>query len=1333
MSRGTTRSESCSLGLVLAMALALCVGAVPSAEAETITWANLAGGTWNTAANWNPADVPNEAGEEALVIDDGGTYTITLNVSPGLDALAIQNPTATLNLGSSTLTLLQSAGLSNAGRIQANSGSATITGAVFNQSAGTIQTLNNCDLYFPGQTLFNDGTIKINALAGTGNSNLIASGNVILEGGGVLRMVTSGQVNDAELETGSGFTLTQQVTHSIRGAGTINAALVNYGTVMADESGRTLWLTANPKSNDGTMGAVAGCYLNLGPTTLTQGPGGRLLGDEGAVRLESGATIVGGTFASNGAGKVTTVTGGPVTIEDIRNLGRFDVIPATVHLRGTLTTNDGTITLNPAGSANNSVLTFIEDLTLSGSGQCVMVAATDANDARVESSAGVTGTNGPGHTIRGSGTISAALVNEGLISGDDTVRALDLITNPKTNAGTLQAVAGGRLNVTGCAVTQDPGGTILADNALVGLGDGSTITGGTLASSGAGRVTTISGTTTIEDIHNLSRLDVIPATVNLRGTLVTNDGTITLNPGGSANNSFLVFVEDATLGGSGECLMVAATASNDANIQTAAGITGTNGPGHTIRGSGTISAALANEGLISGDDTVRSLDLTTNPKTNAGTLQAAAGGRLNITGCTVAQDPGGTILADNAVVGLGAGGTVTGGVLASANGGAVRSDAGTATLGGVTNIGTLQILGNGSSITVNGSSFANEGLIAVNYSGISNNATLRFADTCTLTGAGEVFLRVGGSSISDAVISTLGDAVLTVGADQLIHGSGELSARMVNQGTIVADDPTWDLTCNSDDLINHGVMRAEDGGDLLISDGTLINLATVAAIDASRILVSAAGFLRNQGQITATDEGLLWVSSSSGQLVNDGSITAGPMGHFHVTNGSVKNYGTVRAEAQGAVWVDYGTYWSEGLTAVSADGSFWSDRMQVSGNYSGSTLTGGTWQVEAGGIMRLIDCNVQTLKAGAVLIGPGATIYSNEGSTDALAGLTSIQAGGHLEVRAGRDYATPGNLTNAFGGLTVGAGCAFAVLGQYTQTGNGEIDRGVACIDGTLDTNAGTLAISSGTLCGSGTILDDVNSGGWVKPGSLSGSLVGTLAVAGSFVQSPGGTFDVQLGGTGTGESDVLQVSGQASLAGRLIVRSIEGYTPQVGDRFTILACGARTGEFAVETGCPGLGLIYDTFYYADRVEIEILGDASAVAEPELAGEPQEPGEEAEPAAPGASDPAAEDPGNGAGQAGTTKIPTAVSLTARPLGGGAAALELALPESAEIDLRLYDLNGRQVAIVARGFEAAGVHDYALSGERFRGRGLPAGIYLAAVRIRSASETLRTGTRVVLIR
>lgn len=101
-------------------------------------------------------------------------------------------------------------------------------------------------------------------------------------------------------------------------------------------------------------------------------------------------------------------------------------------------------------------------------------------------------------------------------------------------------------------------------------------------------------------------------------------------------------------------------------------------------------------------------------------------------------------------------------------------------------------------------------------------------------------------------------------------------------------------------------------------------------------------------------------------------------------------------------------------------------------------------------------------------------------------------------------------------------------------------------VDGLLDSP--WLRIAGGTLEGSGRIaaLQGVRqSGGTVSPGGV--GAIGTLSIDGSFVQS-GGVLLSELSG---GQTDLLSVTGTASLGGELQIGLLDG-VPRTGSVYTV-------------------------------------------------------------------------------------------------------------------------------------------------------------------------------------
>jgi hypothetical protein len=122
----------------------------------------------------------------------------------------------------------------------------------------------------------------------------------------------------------------------------------------------------------------------------------------------------------------------------------------------------------------------------------------------------------------------------------------------------------------------------------------------------------------------------------------------------------------------------------------------------------------------------------------------------------------------------------------------------------------------------------------------------------------------------------------------------------------------------------------------------------------------------------------------------------------------------------------------------------------------------------------------------------------------------------------------------------------------------------------------GPVTLNGGTLVGTGMIVGDLtNNGGYIAPGN-SGS--GTIAVIGNLSQASNGTVIIENGGKDPTEFDQLQVAGSASLGGKLDVRLVNGYAPDLADTFNPLIYKSATGSLTVsgngQSGVSSTGLL---------------------------------------------------------------------------------------------------------------------------------------------------------------
>ena len=185
-----------------------------------------------------------------------------------------------------------------------------------------------------------------------------------------------------------------------------------------------------------------------------------------------------------------------------------------------------------------------------------------------------------------------------------------------------------------------------------------------------------------------------------------------------------------------------------------------------------------------------------------------------------------------------------------------------------------------------------------------------------------------------------------------------------------------------------------------------------------------------------------------------------------------------------------GTFTNQGLIHVSnGDTVIFSNSTNFT-NLSGTTLTGGTYEVDAGSTMQLADnTQIQTLNANVTLSGAGSVIQSLNTTTSSQVSfdstLTTIGANGQLHLVSGRNFTTSNAITD-----------------------NGLLDLG-----GTTFT-APSLAIgATGTLNGFGTVAASVTNSGLIDAHGGSLSLQGGLTNL-SGTTLTGGTYQVDAGST---------------------------------------------------------------------------------------------------------------------------------------------------------------------------------------------------------------------------
>jgi phage baseplate assembly protein gpV len=115
-----------------------------SLRAADITWSNPSGGDWNTAANWDPSQVPGSADKAIL----GLAVTVTVNADATVGYLDLANGTLA---GSGALTL--------SGTLTWTGGKMTGAGTTLIGSGGSLVISGSNAKTFTQRTIANAGTI----------------------------------------------------------------------------------------------------------------------------------------------------------------------------------------------------------------------------------------------------------------------------------------------------------------------------------------------------------------------------------------------------------------------------------------------------------------------------------------------------------------------------------------------------------------------------------------------------------------------------------------------------------------------------------------------------------------------------------------------------------------------------------------------------------------------------------------------------------------------------------------------------------------------------------------------------------------------------------------------------------------------------------------------------------------------------------------------------------------------------------------------------------------------------------------------------------------------
>lgn len=469
-----------------------------------------------------------------------------------------------------------------------------------------------------------------------------------------------------------------------------------------------------------------------------------------------------------------------------------------------------------------------------------------------------------------------------------------------------------------------------------------------------------------------------------------------------------------------------------------------------------------------------------------------------------------------------------------------------------------------------------------------NHGTILHGNGSVVNALNAVFDNRTGGVFAAANASLLGSAfppgpagVFKNAGTLLKQGGGEyrLEARLTNAGFVNVTSDTLRLVDAQVQVVTHTGTFAVAPASTLILDGLKNNFAAASSIDVSgtlRLINGAAGIVRGG-------------YSGSGLI----DLNQAGLDFEHPGGTATLNYLNLDANS-----------WLRGSNDITVTGHMTIAGQALVEGTSSNTNTlnlapGATLLINQSGGLRFRTLNNYgsiVLAAGQCFNVSNDAVFNNRAT-----GTYSVTVG---QMGACLPGTTPGAQFNNQGRFTKDGASQFSFYGGLNLHNSGAFDLngGTTTIGGAFEQTAGeTLLRNAATLArGVGVSGDFVFNGGALRgTGTLdfafantvqnNGAVVdpiGLLTITdGGYQQGSAGSLQIDLGGlTPNTQYDVLNVSGQAVLNGRLILSATNGFLPASGDVFNVLTYGSRSGEFA--TVDHGAGLAFGPEYQSGGVVI---------------------------------------------------------------------------------------------------------------------------------------------------
>ncbi len=757
------------------MSVGSAVNFVLGAVSNNSIWIATGGGSFGSAANWNPG-IPNASDNANFGSAIQAPSTVTLDGNRSVKSVAFSSVNA--------YTISQGTGgaLSVEEGFTVPNGSHNVSAPVLLPNASTVSILNAVDSLtlsgavggaggitkigpgkllltgantFAGATTVNAGTLEVN----TTGANAIA-GNVAIAGG-TLRLLQSEQIANAssvnvtsgtfDLGANSETVASVQITGgAITGTGTLTSASafdVRAGTVVA-RLGGSVGLnktTADTVTLSGANTYTGLTQVNAGVLQLTTAAGNAVAGDilvrsGGTLRVASGGNMIADTSTVTVSGGTLEKLGSTETVGALRLLGGSIVGTGAWASIAPFDLQNGTVSSRLAGSSGLNK-------TTSGT---VILTGLNSYTGTTTVSAGI---------LQGSSdSLHGDIVNNATLTFDqDTNSSSITFAGNITGSGALVKIGANELELTGTNSYQ--GGTTISAG-RIGLQNATALPLGRPVHIAAGGALSYFAVPAPQPIGTLTGEGFVFLNSNAALTIGADDGT----------GTFAGTID----GGPATVIKTGAGTQTLSGFNNYRGPTSVNGGRLILTGNWSATGYTAESGGILKFD---ALALTL----GAGSIRANAGGAIEYGNVTVnggfLRGPGVHTVLPGATVNLN-GVTSFNSTTLAQNGGANLTNV--ANGGQITNGAVLNWDGGANSSsgrltvnnTVNLRDWTNDGVVTINTGGILNNT-----GSDLVSGGGSRFTVLPGGQVN---VQT--DYALSLQASLLVNNGTINGATTINYG-----------------------------------------------------------------------------------------------------------------------------------------------------------------------------------------------------------------------------------------------------------------------------------------------------------------------------------------------------------------------------------------------------------------------------------------------------------------------------------------------------------------------------------------------------------------------